>query len=191
MIETTLIQALSTEYLQELLHSMGYRVALSERDGQAQLLSAAQGMGFTVRPGNPAKTQGEFIDYTFSCMLRVQGDLPAGLTDRWNMGKRFSRLSCQGEFLVLEKDVILSGGVSRNHLRATAELWDRLLQELLLFLRGYSSSNVLPVAEQQSDSAPGLAIEKTADLAAAKASSSTNEAACARQAEKALAGAAQ
>ena len=41
----------------------------------------------------------------------------------------------QGAFLVLELDVIVAGGVSENYLLATTELWDRLLQEFLLFLR--------------------------------------------------------
>lgn len=141
MTETTMIQALSTDYLQELLHSMGFRVTVSEREGQRQLWSAAQGLGFAVRPGNPAKTDGEFIDCTFHCALRVRGELPTGLINSWNMGKRFSRLSFQGEFLVLEKDVIATGGVSQNHLRAMVQLWDRLLQELVIFLRSYAPSH--------------------------------------------------
>ena len=36
--------------------------------------------------------------------------------------------------------MILAGGVSENYLRATAELWDRLLQEFLLFLRANATS---------------------------------------------------
>jgi hypothetical protein len=54
--------------------------------------------------------------------------------------KRFARLSVQGVFLVLELDVIVAGGVSENYLRATTELWDRLLQEFLLFLRANASA---------------------------------------------------
>ena len=46
----------------------------------------------------------------------------------------------QGVFLVLELDVIVAGGVSENYLRATTELWDRLLQEFLLFLRANASA---------------------------------------------------
>lgn len=41
---------------------------------------------------------------------------------------------------MLELDVILAGGVSENYLRATVELWDRLLQEFLLFLRANASA---------------------------------------------------
>lgn len=139
MTDTTLIQSLSAAKLQEILQSMGYRVTSTEQNGMVQLLSATQGIGFAVRFGNPARTEGEFVDYTLSCALRVQGELPQGLVEAWNIGKRFARMAQQGTFLVLEMDVIAAGGVSENHLRATTELWDRLLQEFLLFLRQYAT----------------------------------------------------
>lgn len=135
---TTMIQSLSVERLQELLQSMGYRVTVSEIAGRRQLHSATQGIGFIVRPGNPSQVEGEFIDYTVSCALRVEGELPTGVTDAWNIGKRFSRLTKQENFLVLETDVIVAGGVDVKYLRATAELWDRLLQEFVLFLREHA-----------------------------------------------------
>lgn len=165
--DTTMIQSLSTERLQELLQTMGYRVTVSEVAGRRQLLSATQGIGFAVRPGNPSQVEGEFIDYTVSCALRVEGEFPAGVTDAWNTSKRFSRLTRQADFLVLEADVIVAGGVSLQYLRATAELWDRLLQEFVLFLREHaekaranaqadgeansSSEEAAPAAEQTND----------------------------------------
>lgn len=165
MTETTLITSLSPARLQEVLQSMGYRVTTSEQNGMVQLLSAAQGIGFAVRPGNPAQAEGEFVDYTLSCALRVQGELPAGLTDAWNVSKRFSRLSSQGTFLVLEMDVILAGGVGENHVRANAELWDRLLQEFVLFLRQFAQQ-----ATEQGGAAEPAAVaaqddEKAQDVA--------------------------
>lgn len=139
MTETSLILDVNAERLQTLLQSAGYRVTLSEQNGMVQLLSASQGVGFAARMGNPAQQEGHYLDYTLSCALRVQGELPAGLADRWNVEKRFARLSVQGVFLVLELDVIVAGGVSETYLRATTELWDRLLQEFLLFLRANAS----------------------------------------------------
>ncbi len=140
MTDSSMILDVNAERLQELLQSAGYRVTVSEQNGMVQLLSASQGVGFAVRLGNPAAEAGQYLDYTLSCALRVQGELPAGLADRWNVEKRFARLTVQGAFLVLELDVILAGGVSENYLRATAELWDRLLQEFLLFLRANATS---------------------------------------------------
>ena len=140
MTDSSLILDVNAERLQELLQSAGYRVTVSEQNGMVQLLSASQGVGFAARMGNPAVEPGRYLDYTLSCALRVQGELPPGLAERWNVEKRFARLTLQGVFLVLELDVILAGGVSENYLRATVELWDRLLQEFLLFLRANASA---------------------------------------------------
>jgi hypothetical protein len=38
-------------------------------------------------------------------------------------------------FLVLDMDVVMFGGVTASHLRAQIEIWDRLIQELVPFLR--------------------------------------------------------
>jgi hypothetical protein len=151
MTDSSLILDVNAERLQELLQSAGYRVTVSEQNGMVQLLSASQGVGFAVRLGNPAAEDGHYLDYTLSCALRVQGELPAGLAERWNVEKRFARLTVQGAFLVLELDVILAGGVSENYLRATAELWDRLLQEFLLFLRANATSQAADAGAAQEE----------------------------------------
>jgi hypothetical protein len=43
----------------------------------------------------------------------------------------------QGEFLLMEMDVVVAG-VGATHLRSQLELWDRLLQEFIVYLREYS-----------------------------------------------------
>lgn len=158
MTDSSLILDVNAERLQELLQSAGYRVTVSEQNGMVQLLSASQGVGFAVRLGNPAAEAGHYLDYTLSCALRVQGELPAGLADRWNVEKRFARLTVQGAFLVLELDVILAGGVSENYLRATAELWDRLLQEFLLFLRANATGDAAADAGEAQEEAAAEAV---------------------------------
>lgn len=169
MTETSLILDVNAERLQGLLQSVGYRVTLSEQNGMVQLLSASQGVGFAARMGNPAQQEGHYLDYTLSCALRVQGELPVGLADRWNVEKRFARLSVQGVFLVLELDVIVAGGVSENYLRATTELWDRLLQEFLLFLRANASAQDVSADTPAASAAdaPRDADTETAETAAA------------------------
>ncbi len=73
---TQLITHVSPQSLTDVLQAAGYRVNQSEQNGIVQLLSASQGIGYAVRFGNPAVEQGSFVDFTFSCALRVQGDLP-------------------------------------------------------------------------------------------------------------------
>ena len=90
-----------------------------------------------MRFGNAAAEQGSYVDFTYSCALRVQGELPKGLAEVWNASRRFARLSLQGEFLLMEMDVVVAG-VGAAHLRSQLELWDRLLQEFIVYLRDYS-----------------------------------------------------
>ena len=134
MTDSNLILDVSAERLQEVLQSAGYRVTVSEQNGMVQLLSASQGVGFAARMGNPALPEGQFLDYTLSCALRVQGELPAGLAERWNVEKRFARLTVQGAFLVLELDVIVAGGVSELSARHHRTVGPPAA-EFLLFLR--------------------------------------------------------
>ncbi|MBN3724085.1 YbjN domain-containing protein [Burkholderia sp. Ac-20379] len=135
------IESIGVEQLAEVLRRAGYRVTLAEQNGAAQLMSASQGVGFAVRFGNSAggapatPAEARFFDYTMSCVLQVQGELPAELVADWNRTKRFARLANHGAFLALEMDVIVAGGVSERYLRSTIELWDRLVQEFLLHLR--------------------------------------------------------
>jgi len=139
MTEVTLIETVSADSLTTLLQDAGYRVNRSEQNAVVQLLSASQGVGFAVRFGNRvADQEGQFLDFIFSCALRIQGELPAGLAERWNASRRFARLSLQGEFLVMEMDVLVADGVSHKHLLGNLLLWDRLLQELIVYLRDYS-----------------------------------------------------
>ncbi|AEV62636.1 YbjN domain-containing protein [Pseudomonas ogarae] len=138
---TSMIEYVGAKSLTELLQTAGYRVNETEQNGIVQLLSASQGIGFAVRFGNPAPTAGQYLDFTFSCALRVQGELPPGLAELWNASRRFARLSLQGEFLVMEMDVVVAAGVSADHLRSHLELWDRLLQEFIVYLREYSQNS--------------------------------------------------
>lgn len=137
--DIVLIEAVSLDQLADIFRSAGYRVTVVEQNGASQLMSASQGIGFAVRGGNAlpqaSAPAAAYFDYTLSCTLQVQGDLPADLVPSWNRTKRFARLASHGAFLVLEMDVVAAGGVSERHLRSMTELWDRLIQELLLHLR--------------------------------------------------------
>lgn len=131
----TIVEAVSPEQLAGVFRGAGYRVTLAEQNGRMQLMSASQGVGFAVRFGNPGAETDTHLDYTLSCALQVQGELPPDLVPAWNRTKRFARLASHQQFLLLEMDVMVAGGVTDRHLRSTIELWDRLVQEFLLHLR--------------------------------------------------------
>ncbi len=67
--------------------------------------------------------------------LQVQGELPLDLVNRWNATRRFGRLQLSPPFLAFCLDVSVAGGVAPNFVRAQIEIWDRLVQELIAYLR--------------------------------------------------------
>jgi len=134
----TVIVKLTLEDLRAALQQVGYRVE-EMTDPVANLpylRSATSGLAFDVRPGNRlADADGSFVDVAFTAVLQVQGELPLDLVNRWNATRRFARLQLSQQFLVLFLDVSVAGGVMPNHLRAQIEIWDRLLQEMIVYLR--------------------------------------------------------
>lgn len=133
-------ESVSVEELGEFFRSAGYRVTPAEQNGQVQLMSASQGVGFAVRLGNRTPDEGRFLDYTLACVLQVQGDIPQELVSSWARTKRFARLSAHGQFLVLEMDVVTNGGVTGRYVTSMIGLWDRMMQEFLLHLRNRSAT---------------------------------------------------
>lgn len=154
----TIVEAVGAEQLAGIFRAAGYRVTPAEQNGRVQLMSASQGVGFVVHFGNPGTEAGTHIDYTLSCALQVQGELPPDLVPAWNRTKRFARLAVRDPFLLLEMDVMVAGGVTERHLRSTIELWDRLVQEFLLHLRNRPAMAAAQaaVAQAQTDTPAGV-----------------------------------
>ncbi len=132
---------LTFDSLCETLQQVGYRVE-KVTDPVANirhLRSSTGGLAFDIHPGN--RLSGEdlsFADVSFAAVLRVQGELPLELVNRWNITRRFARLQLSqlGQpFLVFCMDVSVAGGVTPAHLRLQIETWDRLAQELVSYLR--------------------------------------------------------
>ncbi|WP_024506335.1 YbjN domain-containing protein [Bradyrhizobium sp. ARR65] len=133
-----IITKLTLDSLREIFQSAGYRVeTLSDPVANVQYLrSATSGLAFDIRPGNRfAGEEQSFADVTLVAPLQVQGDLPLDLVNRWNATRRFSRLQLSHPFLVFCLDICVAGGVAPNNLRAQIEIWDRLVQELIGYLR--------------------------------------------------------
>jgi len=132
------IVKLTLDSLRSALQLVGYRVE-EVTDPVANvpyLRSATGGLAFDIRPGNRLSDVDEsFVDVAFTAVIQVQGELPLDLLNRWNATRRFARLQLSQQFLVFCLDVSVAGGVMPNHLRAQIEIWDRLVQELIGYLR--------------------------------------------------------
>lgn len=131
---TASIDSVTLDDLSKLLQEAGFRAeTLKAQDGTTILRSAAAGVSFSIRPGNSAPTG--FLDFTYTAPFRVEAALLKKAAEEWNGTKRFSRLYSRDNLLLLEMDVLVAGGISPAHLRATVEIWNRLLNELLVYLR--------------------------------------------------------
>ncbi|MHC2434759.1 YbjN domain-containing protein [Bradyrhizobium sp. USDA 4451] len=169
-----IITKLTLEGLRDSFQNGGYRVeTLTDPVANTTYLrSATAGLGFEIRPGNQlvGGEQG-FVDATLFTTLQVQGELPLDLVNRWNATRRFGRLQFSHPFLMFCLDVSVAGGVTPNFVRAQIEVWDRLVQELIAYLREElpklaARNNGAAAAAQPAAPAQQPAHEHTAEAAA-------------------------
>jgi hypothetical protein len=170
-----IVTTLTLDTLREMLQAVGYRVEqLTDPVASVPYLrSATAGLAFDIRPGNRfvGDDQG-FADVAFVAALQVQGELPLEIINRWNVTRRFGRLQLSQPFLVFCLDVSVAGGVAPNHVRAQIEIWDRLVQELIAYLR--DELQKLGVAQAaQAAQTPVSAVEPARDGAADAAAPAT------------------
>ena len=136
----TLLQAVTPEQVADAIKAAGCAVTVIEQEGVPRLHSASHGVGFQVLWGNAA-APGEYVDFTLSCPLRVQGGtLPEGVVAEWHRSRRFARVAQHGEFLVLEMDVMVSGGVAPTYLGVAMQLWVQMMGQFFLHLRNFQAA---------------------------------------------------
>lgn len=137
----TLLASLNAEQMSDAIKAAGCAVTAVEHDGVVRLHSASHGIGFQVLWGNET-APGLYADLTLSCPLRVQGgQLPEGVLAEWHRSKRFARVARHGDFVVLEMDVLVAGGVSPQHLAIQLQLWSQMMGQFFLHLRNFSSDD--------------------------------------------------
>jgi hypothetical protein len=133
-----IITKITLDSLRENIQLAGYRVETMTDSvvNTTYLRSATSGFIFDIRPGNRlADADQSFVDVAFIAALQVQGELPLDIVNRWNVTRRFGRPQLSQPFLILSHDVSVAGGVVQDYLRAQVEIWDRLLQQLISYLR--------------------------------------------------------
>jgi Putative bacterial sensory transduction regulator len=136
MTSETTIQILTLDDIRDVLQQAGYRVEqFADPSGVTLLRSATAGLPFDLRLGAPLAGGNGYGDITLIAGLQIEGELPLAIVNQWNSMRRFGRLHVAQNFLVLAMDVLIFGGVARAHLRGEIEIWDRLLQELVPYLR--------------------------------------------------------
>ena len=136
MTSENTLQILTLDDIRDVLQQAGYRVErFTDPSGVTLLRSATAGLPFDLRLGAPLTGGNGYGDITLIAGLQIEGELPLAIVNQWNSMRRFGRLHVAQNFLVLTLDVLIFGGVTRAHLRGQIEIWDRLLQELVPYLR--------------------------------------------------------
>ncbi len=136
------------EQLGKMLQDGGYRTEHRvDQNGTPLIASATSGISFNIRMGNRALAPAEgFLDFTYLTVIRIEGEFPLERVNDWNRNKRFARLHRVDNFIVLDMDLIVAGGITERHLRASLELWDRLVQEFTAWLRGETQAGAANAA---------------------------------------------
>lgn len=134
---STAISSIGLEQAAEALRASGFRAHVAQQpDGKPVLQSAVQGLGFIVVPGNRAPGQADgYVDFTFSCLIHIEGRVGPEQVGRWNESKRFARLYVSQQTLVLAMDAFVAAGDAELCLRGYCELWDRVMHEFIAYLR--------------------------------------------------------
>ena len=133
-----IIAKLTLDNLREVFQNAGYRIETITDPvaGLQYLRSATAGLSFDIRPGNRLLDgQQEFVDAALVALLQVEGNLPLEIVNLWNSTRRFGRLQLSQPMLMLCLDLTVAGGVTADYLRAQIEIWDRLVHELITYLR--------------------------------------------------------
>jgi hypothetical protein len=162
-----LLTSMTPDQVSDAIKAIGCAVTAFEQDGVVRLHSASHGVGFQVLWGN-ALAAGLYADFTLSCPLRVQGGvLPEGLLGEWHRTKRFARVALHGDFVVLEMDVVMAGGVSPAHIQVNLQLWTQMMGQFFLFLRSYTPADAGKAAVAADAPAAAIADSGAAVTAAA------------------------
>lgn len=128
------IKVIDQEGLAEIVREAGYKALVKSREeggetykGEAYIETAQSGWKTFITFFNKTK-DGKYTSFRFGLWLNNdKGEFSLTKMNEFNTNWRFAKITINDNSLLLQMDVSLVGGVSREHLIARVTLWDNLL----------------------------------------------------------------
>jgi len=156
-MSTTIITHATIQDFQEIVKELGWQADLAGTKEQPQLISTVNGVNFNVRVGTRAAGSAGWSDFTISAQFRVDQEISPVVGSFWNRRNRFARVYRSGDQLFLDMDVVLGGGVTRNHIKYLFAIWSDVSR---LFVQHLRADHAVLARYKASRERPGVSAEK-------------------------------
>lgn len=146
-----LISRVTSELLAEILGECGWKATLEGNNEALRIVSAVNGVNFNVHFGTKCIDGDGWTDFTISAPFAIDQEISSVLGAYWNRRNRFARVYRTENQLLIEMDVIVAGGVTRDHLKYQLAVWSDLTR---LFLRHLRADHAVLVRRNAARVAP-------------------------------------
>ena len=134
-MDERMISAVDADGISSLLREMGWPATPAGNEAVPRIVSSANGVNFNVCFGTKATSEKGWTDLTISARFSFDQEISPVVVPFWNRRHRFARVYRTDTQLFLDMDVVVSGGVSRAHLKHQFAVWADIARMFLRHLR--------------------------------------------------------
>lgn len=149
-----LISRVTSDLLAEILGECGWRGALEGSGETLRIVSAVNDVNFNIYFGTKCIDGDGWTDFTISAPFVIDQEISSVLGAFWNRRNRFARVYRTDTQILIDMDVIVAGGVSRDHLAYQFAVWSDLTR---LFLRHLKADHAVLARQNAARAAASLA----------------------------------
>ena len=129
------IDSVNPSTIGALLKELGWPASLNGTRDAPQIVSAVNGINFSISFGTKASARGNWTDFTISAPFSIDQRISPVIGAFWNRRNRFARVYRADTQLFLDMDVVVCGGVDQGHLKYQFALWSDLAGMFVRHLR--------------------------------------------------------
>ncbi len=145
-----MIARVTSGLLAEILGECGWNATIEGNSEALRIVSAVNGVNFNIHFGTKCIDGDGWTDFTISAPFAIDQEISSVLGAFWNRRNRFARVYRTDKQLLIEMDVIVAGGVRREHLKYQLAVWSDLTR---LFLRHLKADHAVVVRQNASRAA--------------------------------------